>query len=522
MPFKREMAIGSHMPTNRIKKIIFIEPKSPGYHIYSKWALPRLGTLILGTILKNHGYDVKIFIEEIKGININEIFEADAVGISTITPTAPRAYEMARQIKKLGIPVFMGGPHVTFMPAEALKYCDYVLRGETEETINDFIKFLEDGKNVEKIKGLSYKIGHHVVHNEVPPHCLDLDNFPIPDFTLIHGYEKSKAMKAITPIMTSRGCPFGCNFCSVTQMFGRRYRFRSCESVIEELKIRQPEWVFFYDDNFTANRERTKTLLTKMIERKITPPWSAQVRVDIAKDKELMELMQKSNCAQVYIGFESINPKTLEFFNKNQSLDEIKNAIRIIHQYKIKIHGMFITGAEHDDIHTIRETVKFAKKMKIESVQFVMLTPLPGTTVFKELDAEGRLISYDWSYYDGHHVVFKPKKMSFLDLQTETLRAMLKFYSFPQILKALNQFDLWTMVIRAYGRWFLRKWKINNIDFIEHLKHIYKQAGKEIHSAGQKTQLRASKTAEDIKEAFSKFWLSRNGFRNSNQNLSLK
>lgn len=511
------------MPNKPIKKIIFIEPKSPGYHIYSKWGLPRLGTLILGAILQNHGYKVKIFIEEIKGIDIDEIFDADAVGISTITSTAPRAYEMARQIKKLGIPVFMGGPHVTFMTDEALKYCDYVLRGEAEDSILDFVRFLEDGKGVEDIKGLSYRVGHHIVNNEIAPHCPDLDKYPIPDFTLIHGHENSKAMKEITPVMTSRGCPFGCNFCAVTEMFGRRYRFRSNDSVIEELKMRKPEWVFFYDDNFTANKERTKALLRKMIELKITPPWSAQVRVDIVKDKELMELMQKSKCTQVYIGLESINPKTLEFFNKSQSLDEMKEAIRIIHQYKIKIHGMFITGAEHDDIHTIRQTAKFAKKMEIESVQFIMLTPLPGTPVFKSLDAEGRLISYDWSYYDGHHAVFRPRKMSVLDLQTETVKAMIKFYSLPQILKGLNKFDLWTMVIRAYGRWFIRKWKVNNKDFIDHLKQLYKQAGdgltqagKEIHSAGHKIEFRASKTAEDIKEAFSKFWMSRTGNRNPN------
>ena len=492
-----------------IKKIIFIEPKSPDYHIFSKWGLPRLGTIILGTILKEQGYDVKIFIEDIKGIDIGKIFEADAVGISTITSTAPRAYEMARQIKKLGIPVFMGGPHVTFIPDEALKYCDYVLRGEAEDTIVDFVRFLEDGQGVENIKGLSYHVGHHVVHNEIAPHCPDLDRYPFPDFNLIHGFEKNKAMKGITPIMTSRGCPFACNFCAVTEMFGRRYRFRSTDNVIKEIRNSRPEWIFFYDDNFTANKARTKELLKKMIELKITPPWSSQVRVDVVKDKELLELMKRSNCTQVYIGFESINPKTLEHFNKSQSLEEMKEAIRTIHRYKIKIHGMFITGSEHDDIHTIRQTVKFAKKMEIETVQFIMLTPLPGTPVFKNLKQEGRLISSDWSYYDGHHAVFKPKKMSVIDLQKETIKAMIRFYSFPQILKGLNKFDIWTMVVRAYGLWFTRKWKRSNRGFTKHLKQLYQQAGKEIHSAGHKLELRARRTADDVKEAFSKPWFSK-------------
>ena len=123
-----------------IKKIVFIEPSSPGNHIYTRWGLPRLGTLGLGAILKEAGYDVTVFIEDLKGIDFDTVFDADVVGISTITSTAPRAYEMARQIRKAGIPVFMGGPHVSFLAEEALKSCDYVMRGESEETILPFMR----------------------------------------------------------------------------------------------------------------------------------------------------------------------------------------------------------------------------------------------------------------------------------------------------------------------------------------------------------------------------------------------
>lgn len=492
-----------------IKKIIFIEPKAPGYHIYSRWGLPRLGTIILGTILREHGYDVKIFVEEVKGIDFEEIFDADAVGISTITSTAPRAYEIARQVKKLGIPVFMGGPHVTFMADEALKYCDYVLRGEAEETILDFMRVLETGKGLENVKGLSYKMGHHSVHNEIPPHCNDLDQYPVPDFSLIHGFVDSKKTFDITPVMTSRGCPFACNFCAVTEMFGRRYRFRSTDKVIEELKARNPQWVFFYDDNFTANKERTKELLQKMIDQNIKCHWSAQVRTDVTKDRELLDLMKRSGCNQVYIGLESINPKTLEFFKKSQTIEDIERAITTFHEFGIKIHGMFIFGSEHDDVHTIRQTVKFAKRMEIESVQFIMLTPLPGTPVFRAMEEEDRLLSRDWSYYDGHHVVFRPRKMSFLDLQMETVKATVRFYSWPQILTRLNRFDLWTTVIRAYGRRYTRKWKRNNGEFLDHLKQLYKRAGGGLSQAGTRIELKARKTSDDLKEMFQRYKTSR-------------
>lgn len=490
------------MTRTTIKKIVFIEPKSPGFHVYSRWGLPRLGTIILGTILKNAGYEVKVFVEDIKGIDFEDVFEADAVGISTITSTAPRAYEIANVIRKENIPVFMGGPHVTFMDEEALDHCDFVLRGEAEETILPFIQALECGTGFENIAGLSYKTGEgRLIRTDDVDHCLELDLFPIPDRTLIHGNAKGLSDKSIVPIMTSRGCPFGCTFCSVTRMFGRRYRFRSVGNVIHELQMLRPKWTFFYDDNFAANREHTKELLREMIGQNIDTRWSAQVRIDIAKDPELMDLMRRSGCYYVYIGLESINPATLKAMNKSQTVEDIEESVRTIHSYGIRIHGMFIFGSDQDDIRTIRQTVKFAKRLNIESVQFMLLTPLPGTPVFKDMEKDRRLISRDWSYYDAHHVVFQPKGMSHWHLQKETVKAMLRFYSWRQILARFIRFDMLTMIIRAYGWRLIRKGKRATRDFRKQLKQLYKQAGDSVHATGTNIQLRARKTSDDIRES---------------------
>ncbi len=490
------------MTTMPIKKIVFIEPKAPGYHVYSRWGLPRLGTILLGTILKDHGYEVKVFVEDVKGINFEDVFEADAVGISTITSTAPRAYEIANIVRREGIPVFMGGPHVTFMDEEALAHCDYVLRGEAEETILPFIKALESGSGWEGIDGLSYRDNDGaIVRTKDVAHCHDLDRYPIPDHSLIHGLKQVKSDQEVTPVMTSRGCPFGCTFCAVTRMFGRRYRFRSVENVIKELQARKPAYLFFYDDNFAANVKHTKELLREMIRQKITPQWYAQVRIDIAKDPELLDLMKRSGCYYLFIGLESINPATLKAMNKSQTVEEIEQAIRAIHRRGIRIHGMFIFGADGDDIATIRRTVKFAKKLKIESVQFLVLTPLPGTPVFEHLDKEGRLISRDWGCYDGHLVVFRPKGMSYWELQKESIKAMVRFYSLGQILDRLVKLDLYTMIIRAYGRRIIRKGKRATRDFRKQLKQLYKQAGDSVHTAGANIQLRARRTSDDIRES---------------------
>lgn len=487
-----------------MRKIVFIEPNPPDLHVFTRMPLPRLGTVLLSTILKKNGYDVKSYVESVGELDLEDILSADAVGISTITSTSRRSYEIATLLRKIGIPVFMGGPHVTYMPDEALEYCDFVMRGEADDHIVDFVKALEKGSGFENIPGLSYRLDGKVRHNKTNPFMKDMDSLPCPDFTLIAGMEKIGIKRfSITPVMTSRGCPYDCSFCSVTGMFGQKYRFRSKERVMEELEnIRKAgkNWVFFYDDNFCAHKKRTKELLHAMIEKGLTPNWTAQVRVDVAKDPELLDLMKKSGCHTVYIGLESVNPKTLEAYNKKQSVEDITTCIKALHKKGIRIHGMFVFGSDLDTTDTIQETVTFAKKNDLDSVQFLILTPLPGTKCYRDLDAEGRIINKDWSIYDAHHVVFEPKLMNYYQLQTETMRATKEFYSIPQIARRALRFDLFNVGIKTYGHNLTKKWIKDNQSFVEYTRTIT--------SAGKNFELAAKKTAEDLKEKFRQLELS--------------
>lgn len=459
----------------KLKKIIFIEPKAPGFHIYSKWSLPRLGTVFLGTVLKNLGHDVKIYVEEIQKIDKAELYSADVVGISTITSTAPRAYSIGDDLRERGIPVIMGGAHPTFMPDESLEHADYVVRGEGEEAIVELLDALDGKLPLSSIDGLSYRENGEVVHNPPRELCPDLDKHPSPDLSLIVGFGKGtrsfKRYNPIIPVVTSRGCPFGCKFCTVTSMFGRKYRFRSTEKVLEDIRPYTDSTIFIYDDNFAASKERTKHLLRRMIEEKITPDWTAQVRVDAANDEELLDLMQKSNCYAVYVGFESINPKTLELYSKGQTLDEMKTAIKKFHEYDIRIHGMFVLGSDEDDVSIIRETAKFAKRLKIDTVQFMILTPIPGSEIFDEFDQKDKIFTYDWQFYDGHHVVFRPNKMIPYVLQKEAMRAMKKFFSRAQAIKGLIRGDMHNFLVKGYGNHLLRKWERFNKEYYYQLKH---------------------------------------------------
>lgn len=459
-------------------KVVLIEPRAPGVHVYSKFKLPRLGLPLLGAMLERDlGIRPTIYFQELGGIPWEDVLAADLVGISTITTTAPEAYSILERVKRDShAPVVMGGPHVTFLPEEALhRGADFVIRGEGEYAFVELVRRLQAGEDdFSDIPGMSYRNpgkGDTLVHNPGAPRVENLDDLPWPDLTLIHNFEKIP----IIPVMTSRGCPHNCKFCSVTKMFGRRYRFRDTEDVLRELETlhrRNPRAsIFFYDDNFTASTRRTKELLRGMLERGINVKWTAQATVHVVRDRELLELMRDSGCLFLYLGLESINPRTLELYRKEQTVQEIAEAVKVLHSYKIRVHGMFVLGSDEDDVKTIRETVRFARRLKIDTVQFLVLTPLPGTETYEELWRQGRILVEDWSKYSGHHVVFNPRNMTPYQLQKEgSIRSMRRFYSLWQCWKLGLLFRWWDFAIYAYAHHTISRWRARNKQFLKDLK----------------------------------------------------
>jgi len=439
-----------------IKKIALIETKAPNFNVYSGMKIPRLGLPIIATLLKKHGYDVTVYNENFSNVKLKDLLQYDLIGFSTLISTTIEAYKTSEILRKKGKITAIGGPHVTFTADEALDHCDFVFRGEGDFSFLEFLKAFNSNKDFSSISGLSYMVGSKKIHNKIDAFSKDIDNLPIPDFTLIKNHHKMSSM----PIQTSRGCPFDCNFCSVTKMYGKCYRTQSIPKIIQTLKKYKNKDVFFVDDNFTALKDRTKDLLKEMIKQDVIPrEWYAQTRVDISEDKELLELMQKTRCKYVYIGFESINPDSLKEMNKAQTVDDIREAIKTLHEYGIKVHGMFIFGVDSDTQETFQKTAEFAKKNDIDSVQFIVLTPFPGTHQYDKLAKENRIITTDWDLYDGHHVVFEPKNMSAYQLQLESIKAMLEFYSVPSVLSQLLFLKWLNSAVRFYGYRICNKWK---------------------------------------------------------------
>jgi radical SAM superfamily enzyme YgiQ (UPF0313 family) len=439
----------------KIEKIAFIEAGASGVQLLKRFTVARVGTVLLSTILQRLGFQIRTFIEDVAEPDWRYVDTADLVCVSTLTNTAPRAYAIGDRARARGIPVVMGGAHPSFLPEEALRHADFVVRGEGDRALPELIRSLERGTPaLSAIPNLSWRAASGAVrHNPQAPYLAEeeLDRLPVPDFSRVHRWLPS----TIYPLSTSRGCPFACSFCSVIGMFGRTYRFKSIPAVMKELRyIRTVSKAtrFFVDDNFTAHRARSKDLLRAMIADGLTDPWSAQVRTDVAKDTELLKLMKAAGGNTLYIGFESINPKTLAAYNKKQDLKDVENCIRAVKDHGLSLHGMFVVGADSDDVSVIRATAEFASRCGIDTTQIVPLTPLPGTSLFDEMQAAGRILHTDWSKYNLQHVVFRPRQMTPETLQREALNAMSRFYSWKYIFERAARFDLHYAAIGLYGK----------------------------------------------------------------------
>jgi radical SAM superfamily enzyme YgiQ (UPF0313 family) len=406
----------------------------------------------------------------------DEVASSDLVGLSTITSTAPRTYEMADSLREIGVPTVLGGPHVTFLSEEGISHADYVIRGEAEKSLPLLVEAISGEREMAEVPGLTYKVNGETIDNPMDGDAMSLDELPEPDFTLLgtHYFKKKGWTKRVIPMQTSRGCPYNCNFCSVTEMFGRRMRYRSVDAIIDELKKYDDKKnsIFFYDDNFVANPKRTKELLRKMIGEGFQFVSSAQVRVDSGKDRELMRLMRDAGLKTVFIGLESVSPESLKGMKKKQTLEDMEDGLRGFREFGISVHGMFVFGFDQDEEKTFKETVKFARRNAIDSVQFLILTPLPGTPVYKDIEENGRIIIKDWSFYDGHHVVFNPKRIDPYCLQRAQIKGHRRFYSTLEVIRRFYRFDFFNAMIAAYAKRLSKTWVKENKLYLKVIKFL--------------------------------------------------
>jgi radical SAM superfamily enzyme YgiQ (UPF0313 family) len=347
------------------------------------------------------GWDMRI-IDEIQEPLTFE--DADLVAITSMTPTAPRAYEISREYRERGAKTVIGGIHASMLPDEAILHADAVVVGEAESIWWQVIRDFEDGQ----MKGI-YR-GERLPFEKVVRSRRDLMT--------------GKYALNLACVETARGCPYDCEFCSVTAFNGRMRRERPIPEVLDELEAMSNKDIFFMDDTImspgTRGEERAIELFRGMMDRGLKKRWYAQAGLDIAFSPEVLKWAKRSGCAGLGMGFESINEETLGELHKTRNLKigvrRYSEGIKRMHDNGIAVAGAFVIGSDADTKAVFESTVKFVLDTGIDASEFSVLTPLPGTRLFTRLRQQGRIFRTnfpeDWIRYDFQEVVFQPKHMT--------------------------------------------------------------------------------------------------------------
>jgi radical SAM superfamily enzyme YgiQ (UPF0313 family) len=377
-----------------------------------KTIIPPLGLAMVAALTPPE-VEVSLTDENVTVIDFQK--ETDLVGITALTVTAPRAYEIADKFRAKGVKVILGGIHPSILPEEASQHADAVVIGEAEGIWPNVVEDFKANKL------------QRVYRQVKRPSLL---NLPIPRRDLF-----AKGAYYITnTLSTTRGCPYSCAFCTVTSFFGHTYRCRPVEEIVKEVEaLSKKNFIAFVDDNIIGNPKFAKELFRALIPYKIK--WVAQASVTIAKEDELLKLAADSGCISLFIGFESISPASLAAVGKKINVvGDYERVIKRIHSHGIAIHGFFIFGFDEG---VFERTLHFAQKMRLETAQFDYLTPYPGTAFGESLDKAGRIVNKDWARY-GYELVFEPSPMTRKTLQRGHDWVWREFYSLPSIWRRLG------------------------------------------------------------------------------------
>jgi radical SAM superfamily enzyme YgiQ (UPF0313 family) len=367
--------------------------------------MPMLGLYRLASVTPE---DVGV---EIIDENVDEIDfrHADLVGISVMTPAAPRAYEIAHRYREMGVKVVLGGIHPSTLPEEALEHADAVVIGEADE----LWPLIVDDARRNRLKRRYVAIRQPDITKSFTklPSVMDRGKYFIKNF-----------------VQTGRGCPVNCNFCSVTAFNGAGMRYRALEDVVREIEARRriSKIFLFADDNLVANGERARQFFDAITPLDIE--WGSQVTIKLALEDSLLTRAVKSGCRGAFIGFESIDQHSLDFCEKKFKVRKYEDAIQRLHDHGIFITGSFIFGFDTDTPDVVKRTLEFCIKNRIDMCQFSILTPFPDTRLYPQLLKEGRITTFDWRQYDAFHVVYRPRRMTGEQLQ-ETVNNAYKEYN---------------------------------------------------------------------------------------------
>jgi radical SAM superfamily enzyme YgiQ (UPF0313 family) len=365
-------------------------------------------------------WEVALCDENIEPLHLDT--DADLVALTAMTPQAPRAYEIAAQFRARGKTVVMGGFHASNLPDEALVHVDSVVVGEGELVWPQLLADFEHGRL------------RRLYRSDL---LMDMTAI-LPARREIFG---GKRYLFTNTLQTTRGCPFDCEFCSVTAFYGQKYRKRPVDRVMAELEVlrRKNSFAFFVDDNLVADRTYALELFAGM--RGMGFKWLSHAPIDFARDREFIRAAGEAGCVGMFVGFESLNQEALSAMGKvtNTARTYLDDA-RVFRDHGIGILGSFVLGLDNDTPDVFPQILRFCEEARIEAAIFPILTPFPGTEVRRRLEAQGRIVSNDWADYDMEHVTFRPQGMSASELQAGYDWLNGAFYSFASMYRRIWKF----------------------------------------------------------------------------------
>ncbi len=411
----------------------------------SKELHPPLGLMTLAAYTPED-VQLRLIDENVEPIDFSEVPEL--VGITTMTATASRAYQIADRYRELGAKVVMGGIHASMMPQEASEHADSVVIGEAELIWPRVVSDADTGRLEQVYQSESF------IDYQRP-------RFPRRDLINTNRYW------SVNGIQTSRGCPHNCNFCSVSEFTGRKPRMREIDNVLAEVdtlpssRVGGRKVVGFLDDNIAAKPSRAKKLFKALIPKKIL--WGSQACITFGNDEELVGLAAESGCRFLLVGLESLSPNTLKEIGKGQNkAEQYEEALRTLRKHGIFVLGSFVFGFDSEEESAFADTLQFAVRNKLSLAQFSILTPYPGTRLYSQLLSENRLEQEYWLDPSWEtRMVFEPNGRSAKKISENVSQVQRDFYSFRSIINRIHYHPLWRIWITAnlvYRRAVRNKW----------------------------------------------------------------
>lgn len=443
----------------KVKTLLVNPPPLKG--VYRHQLYLSIGLAYLAAILEENGHELividcpalEIDHEKLKA-QIASI-EPDLVGITSMTPTIQSAL-LSAQVTKQACPksiVVLGGPHVTFMDKEVLNEedsVDIVVRGEGEQTLLELAENFFNPKYPDKITGITFRKNGQIIRTPNRKFIENLDQLPRPAYKYFPLEKYRLFGRKILPIITSRGCPSQCSFCTTSRIFGKGFRARSPKNVVDELEwlrdVHKADAFSFYDDTFTLDLKRALKICEEIKNRGIGLPWDCQTRVSQVS-KEILTKMREANCQQVFFGVESGCQKILDAVKKGTSVEQNERAIKLAKDAGLFVAVSVMVGYPGETRDMLEQTINLITKTEPDDAYICIATPYPGTDLRNLVEDLGYPISNDWKHYDTITPVFENPNLGDEDIKKIRSSFYDKFYSPKYVLRHIFKSNFYSRVM---------------------------------------------------------------------------